>query len=158
MKSKDLVKEGAKALWLAFPAFAFGSAVASFALMISGISIEKSPLMAALFFMFFAMVFSVGVSAGVRAFSRLPSSEAVPTTDPPGLAEWLVALIVPRADAMLGDLEERFQRNVVSRGLQRARALYWAEALRSIGPVLWMRAKQFGVLALIAEIWRRSRM
>jgi hypothetical protein len=87
---------------------------------------------------------------------QLPSS----SSDPPGLAEWLVTLIVPsrRADAVLGDLEERFHKNVASRGLPRARMLYWAETLRSIGPILWMKAKQVGFLALVAEIWRRSRM
>jgi hypothetical protein len=79
---------------------------------------------------------------------------------PPGLAEWLVALIVPRrrADAVLGDLEERFHRHVTLRSLQRARVLYWAEALRSIGPILWIKAKRLGFLAVVAEIWRRSRM
>jgi hypothetical protein len=80
--------------------------------------------------------------------------------NPPALAEWLVALIVPRrrADAVLGDLEERFQRDAASRGLRRARLRYWAEALRSVGPIVWIKAKRLGFLALVAEIWRRSRM
>jgi hypothetical protein len=98
----------------------------------------------------------------VKAILNLAWSEplqALPD-NPPGLAEWLVALVAPkrRADAVLGDLEERFHRNVDSLGLRRARARYWAEALRSIGPILWMKAKQLGLLALVAEIWRRSRM
>jgi hypothetical protein len=94
----------------------------------------------------------------VLAATRPRASTGSAAVDPPGLAEWLLALVVPRrrADALLGDLEERFHRNVDSRGLRRARMLYWAEALRSIGPILWMKAKQLGFLALVAEIWRRT--
>jgi hypothetical protein len=91
--------------------------------------------------------------------SRSPAESPSPA-NPPGLAEWLIILIVPRrrADAVLGDLEERFQRDVGIRGLRRAQLRYWAEALRSTGPILWMKAKRLGFLALVAEIWRRSRM
>jgi hypothetical protein len=76
---------------------------------------------------------------------------------PPGVAEWFVALIVPmrRSDGVLGDLEERFHRHVETRGLRRARWLYWAEALQSIAPILWTKAKRLGMIAAIAEIWRR---
>jgi hypothetical protein len=121
---------------------------------------EKSPLIAALLCVLI-LVGTFGTVHGAMAYIRLRSLKArVTTAVPPSLAEWLIALLVPqrRSDAVLGDLEEHFQRNIISRGLQRARALYWAETLRSIGPILWMKAKQLGVLALVAEIWRRSRM
>jgi hypothetical protein len=79
-------------------------------------------------------------------------------SNPPIVAEWLVALIIMkrRSDGLLGDLAERFDRHVATRGLRRARALYWAEALRSILPILWAKAKKLGVIAAIAEIWRTA--
>jgi hypothetical protein len=76
--------------------------------------------------------------------------------NPPGFAEWLLVLIIPRRSAQLGCLEERFHRHVDTRGLRRTRALYWAEVMRSILPILWTKARKLGVIALIAEIWRRS--
>jgi hypothetical protein len=81
-----------------------------------------------------------------------------PRANPPSIAEWLVALIVPkrRSESVLGDLEERFHRHVETRGLRRARWLYWAEALRSIAPILWAKAKGLGLIAAVAEIWRRT--
>jgi hypothetical protein len=81
-----------------------------------------------------------------------------PPINPPGIAEWFVALIVLRrsSDGLLGDLEERFHRHVETRGLRRARWLYWAEALRSIAPILWGKAKGLGLIAAVAEIWRRT--
>jgi len=79
-------------------------------------------------------------------------------TNPPGVAEWLVALIIPkrRSEGLLGDLEERFHRHVKTRGLRRARALYWAEVSRSILPLVSAKARKLGLIAVIAEIWRRS--
>jgi hypothetical protein len=78
--------------------------------------------------------------------------------NPPGGAEWLVVLIVSKrsSDGMLGDLEERFHRHVETHGLRRARWLYWAEVLRSIAPILWAKTKRLGMIAAIAEIWRRT--
>lgn len=78
--------------------------------------------------------------------------------NPPVIAEWFVALIIPkrRSDSLMGDLAERFHRHVETRGLRRAKALYWAEALRSIFPILFAKAKKLGVIAAIAEIWRRT--
>jgi hypothetical protein len=80
------------------------------------------------------------------------------TVNPPGLAEWLITLLVPsrRADTLLGDFEERFHRNIEMRGCKMARALYWAEVLRSISPLVIAKGKRLGVIAVIAEIWRRS--
>jgi hypothetical protein len=77
---------------------------------------------------------------------------------PPSRAEWLIALLVPkrRVDSVLGDLAERFQRHVAIYGLRRARNLYWAEALRSVLPIAWAKAKKLGMIAAVAELWRRT--
>ena len=93
----------------------------------------------------------------ILAAVRLAQDEAGVQTKPPAIAEWLVTLFVSkRTEALLGDLEERFHRHVGTRGLRRARALYWAEVLRSIAPMLIVKAKKLGVVALLAELWRRT--
>jgi hypothetical protein len=80
------------------------------------------------------------------------------TINPPFIAEWLVALLIAkrRSEGLLGDLQERFHRHIQARGLRRARALYWAEVLQSILPILWAKARSLGLIAAIAEIWRRA--
>jgi hypothetical protein len=80
------------------------------------------------------------------------------TLSPPLIAEWFVAAIIPkhRSESVLGDLAEWFHKHVETRGLQRARALYWAQALRSILPIVWAKARKLGLIAAVAEIWRRS--
>jgi hypothetical protein len=92
------------------------------------------------------------------ADGKLQSGSQGGPLNPPAIAEWLVTLIIPkrRSESLLGDLAERFHRHVETCGLRRARALYWAEALRSILPILLSAAKKLGVIAAIAEIWRRS--
>jgi hypothetical protein len=76
---------------------------------------------------------------------------------PPGLAEALVVLFGPkrRVDAILGDLTERFNEELAQKGLKRARLLFWARVLRSIGPLLWAKIRKFGVFVTIYEIGRR---
>ena len=68
---------------------------------------------------------------------------------PPAFAEWLAVLIKAPAmrDAFVGDLEEEFQRDLASFGLNRARRFYWARTLRSIVPLLWHAAKRLGIAA-----------
>jgi hypothetical protein len=94
-----------------------------------------------------------------NASGREQLSQSEPqTVNPPGLAEWLITLLVPnrRAETLLGDFEQRFNRHIETRGLRMARALYWGEVLRSILPLVIVKAKKLGVIAVIAEIWRRS--
>jgi hypothetical protein len=92
---------------------------------------------------------------------RLKNSNEAPAAarvNPPFFAEWLITLLMPsrRADGLLGDLEEKFNRNVKARGLRQAQWLYLAEVLRSIFPILWTKAKKLGLIAVIAEMWRRT--
>jgi hypothetical protein len=76
---------------------------------------------------------------------------------PPVIGEFLIELFCTknRVDAVMGDLEERFHEQVRSKGEQRARLLYWAGLLRSIGPLLWVKVRKAGLIALLFEIGRR---
>jgi hypothetical protein len=77
--------------------------------------------------------------------------------NPPGLGEALLIIFAPtrRADAMLGDLAERFNDDVEKKGLKRARLLYWARVLRSIGPMIWAKVRKAGIFVAMYEIGRR---
>jgi hypothetical protein len=57
---------------------------------------------------------------------------------PPGMAEFLLTLFAttPRAEAAIGDLNERFADECKKLGRQRALRLYWARTLRSLWPLL----------------------
>jgi hypothetical protein len=76
---------------------------------------------------------------------------------PPAIGEALLVLFSPknRADAVMGDLEERFNEEVNAKGAKRARLLYWARVLRSVGPLLWVKIRHAGILAALFEIGRR---
>jgi hypothetical protein len=56
---------------------------------------------------------------------------------PPAVAEFLLRLCATskHRESALGDMNERFARDCVNRGFNRARLLYWAEALRSLFPL-----------------------
>jgi hypothetical protein len=60
------------------------------------------------------------------------------TVDPPGFAEFLLtALLKPaHADAVTGDLNERFTRDCEELGRRRAVWRYWARTLYSLWPLL----------------------
>ncbi len=58
---------------------------------------------------------------------------------PPGTAEFLLTMLAStrRADAMIGDLNERFTRERRDFGRDRAVRLYWARTLRSLPFLVW---------------------
>ncbi len=67
---------------------------------------------------------------------------ARPKTDdcePPSGAEFLLTMLATtrRADAMIGDLNERFTCEYKEFGRARAVRLYWARTLRSLPPLVW---------------------
>jgi hypothetical protein len=76
--------------------------------------------------------------------------------EPPGFPEFLIETLLPakRAEHVIGDLNERFIQHCAQFGLARAKRLYWAEALRSLGPVAWRWAKRVLKLGAIAEVVR----
>jgi hypothetical protein len=59
--------------------------------------------------------------------------------DPPKAAEFLLTLLATtrRADAMIGDLNERFTDECQQFGRDRAVRLHWARTLRSLPPLVW---------------------
>jgi hypothetical protein len=76
---------------------------------------------------------------------------------PPATGEFLIELFCTknRVDAVMGDLAERFHEHVRSKGERRAELLYWAGVLRSIGPLLWVKVRKAGLIALLLEIGHR---
>lgn len=60
-----------------------------------------------------------------------------------------------RARHLAGDLEEIFHEDIKIKGKSRAKLLYWAAVLRSIGPLLWVKVRRAGLVALLLEIGRR---
>ena len=83
------------------------------------------------------------------------SAEQLP--QPPVLGEVLLVLFCPknRVDPVMGDLKERFTEDVFAKGRKYAKLLYWAAVLRSIGPLLWIKVRRAGLIALLLEISRR---
>jgi hypothetical protein len=77
---------------------------------------------------------------------------------PPALAEGLLVLLTDKrlADALLGDLEERFHRDRMTRGLRHARLLYWSRTLASIRPLLWPAIKRLFTFVVGVVVGRTS--
>jgi hypothetical protein len=73
------------------------------------------------------------------------------------LGEMLLVLFCPRNRArhVTGDLEEIFHNDVKRKGQRRANLLYWSAILRSVGPLLWVKLRKAGFIALVLEIGRR---
>jgi hypothetical protein len=55
----------------------------------------------------------------------------------------------------MGCLEELFHEDIKTKGKRRAELLYWAAVLRSIGPLLLVKVREAGFIALLLEIGRR---
>jgi hypothetical protein len=84
-------------------------------------------------------------------------SGRLPEPEPPTLGEALLVLFCPknRTRHMIGDLEELFHEDLKTKDRKRAKLLYWSAVLRSIGPLLWMKVRKAGFIALVLEIGRR---
>jgi len=77
--------------------------------------------------------------------------------EPPKLAELIFRVLEkPRSrDALIGDLEEQFLRNVKQFGYRRARRFYWADALSSVWPLVVRKLKRIGVWGLLVACLKR---
>lgn len=77
-------------------------------------------------------------------------------SSPPASAAILLAFVAPKhsAQALLGDLEEMFQRNVDKFGDRAARRIYWFEAARSVWPLVWRLIKRMGFITLVVDYVR----
>ena len=94
--------------------------------------------------------------------------QAEPATEPksvlpPVNAEFLFYLFLDSklCDALVGDLEERYQLIHEKFGARRANLWYWVQVMTSVGPIAWAATKKLlkavsGVAALV-EMWRRIR-
>jgi hypothetical protein len=71
--------------------------------------------------------------------------------EPPAAPEWIVSCLVPKKtrDAILGDMKERFHDNLDQGSSARAKRLYWADAVRSVAPLVWRAIKRVGTLAMM---------
>lgn len=101
--------------------------------------------------------------------------------NPPPNAEFLFYLFLDakNCDALVGDLEERYQLIHTKFGKHRANFWYWTQALRSVGPIVWAWVQKIalkpilGVAAwavargligqdslwgLLVDLWRRIRL
>jgi hypothetical protein len=73
-----------------------------------------------------------------RVRHKIVLSRKADDQNPPGLAEFLLMLFATRrrADYVVGDLNEVFARECKEFGYDRAVRRYWANTLRSLGPLL----------------------
>ncbi|MDA9401741.1 permease prefix domain 2-containing transporter [Bradyrhizobium sp. CCBAU 45389] len=93
---------------------------------------------------------------GLESEAEQDSSAPPKRSTPPAAAAFLLAFIAPKnsAQALLGDLEEIFQRNAIRLGEPQARRMYWFEVARSFGPLLWQWIKRMGFVTLVVDYVR----
>ncbi len=77
---------------------------------------------------------------------------------PPKLGEGLLLLVCRSdlADAIAGDLQEKFKADIRDDGLRRAKFRYWIRVLRSVGPLAVSRLRNWGLFAAALEYGRRK--
>lgn len=77
-------------------------------------------------------------------------------SSPPATAAFLLAFVAPKnlAQALLGDLEEIFQKNAERFGDSQARRMYWLEVARSFGPLAWQWIKRMGLITFLVDYFR----
>lgn len=92
------------------------------------------------------------LQAGMTQVAPPPAKRS----SPPAPAAFLLAFIAPKnsAQALLGDLEEMFQKNAERFGESRARRMYWFEVARSVGPLVWQWIKRMGFITLVVDYVR----
>jgi hypothetical protein len=76
--------------------------------------------------------------------------------DVPKFSEFMLALVLKpgQEDAILGDLEQRFKRNVKKCGRQRALWRYRAETFKTTCVLLWPKLKSLGLFGLLATVFK----
>jgi hypothetical protein len=104
-----------------------------------------------------AIVFFFIVVAFVMHIDRQGKLGEAEHRKPPMRAEFLLALIVPRAfrDAILGDMAEEFGRNYDRFGDRKACMLYWRDFVATAMQRLGCALKKFLGLTEVAEKLRR---
>jgi hypothetical protein len=99
-----------------------------------------------------------------RAISTRPQIEiyfaaikARDTTTPPKIAEFCLGALLSgaKADAIIGDLNERFQQDLKRYGVRRARRLYSARTIKSLWPLFRRAVARAIKVGAFAEFVRR---
>jgi hypothetical protein len=93
-----------------------------------------------------------GLESATEQVMPTPSNRSTP----PAAAAFLLALIASKnsAQALLGDLEEVFQKNAERFGDSEARKMYWFEVARSVRPLVWQWIKRMGFITLVIDYVR----
>jgi hypothetical protein len=102
------------------------------------------------------------LAAHLAGFTTV-ESEAVaqsqndPPVEPPRVAEFCLSLFLrgDKADALIGDLNERFEQDCERYGAKRAARIYWGRALRSLWPLLRRAAARVIRWSFMIESVRR---
>ncbi|MFZ3326497.1 MAG: hypothetical protein WA231_11630 [Methylocella sp.] len=79
--------------------------------------------------------------------------------EPPSWGEFLILVFAQKRDSegMIGDLAELFYRDLASGiSLRRVRIRYWGRVLKSIGPQMWTKAKNIGLIGLIPNVFNHA--
>jgi hypothetical protein len=77
---------------------------------------------------------------------------------PPATAHFLLRLVVASKsqEDVLGWIEERYRLDVQKFGPRRAKQLFWSQTLRSIGPLVWEKVRNWGIFTALVEYGRRK--
>ena len=100
----------------------------------------------------------MGLSFAMKLDDKgLPVREEVESSNLPRTAEYLVYFLLPKKEreAIAGDLEEEYHLIAQKFGSRKANAWYWKQVIFSTGPIVWLRLRQIGVVAGLAELFRR---
>lgn len=80
-------------------------------------------------------------------------------SEPPSWGEFLILVFAQKRDSegMIGDLAELFYRDLASGiSLRRVRVRYWGRVVKSIGPQMWTKAKNIGLIGLILNVFNHA--
>lgn len=101
---------------------------------------------------------SKAVGIWVPGDHRIYVSQTAEHALPPRAGEALLLLFCRHdlADAIAGDLEEKFDKDCISAGRRRAVFRYWIRVIRSAGPLIFARLRNWGLFAAAVVYGRRK--
>ncbi len=105
---------------------------------------------------------AAGVADATAALAQAADAAATlallkSAAEPPQLADFCLSLCLSgaKAEAVIGDLNEKFHRDCDHFGAERARRMYWGRTLRSLGPLLLRIGSRVIRWGLVIESVRR---
>jgi hypothetical protein len=86
------------------------------------------------------------------AKAHIRPSKAASVIAPPAFAQIVISFLAPKntVQALLGDLQEMFQKNADRFSDKQARRMYWMQVV----PLIWQGAKRLGFLAVLVDYFR----